>query len=544
MNIMTEPQPPIGDAPAEPRIIGHVLSTAGSQVVALLDNELADVEAVQMGGLVSIRTPHTMIYGIINSLATKMARRRDEGGVVRTAEIGLLGEIAHGASERGAGFRRGVSRLPPLDAPVSSVRREETTAVYALPGRPTVTVGNVHQDPDVPARLAINDLLSKHFAVLGTTGTGKSCGITVMLKRILEQNADAHVLILDPHGEYSQAFGDKSEVLTIDNFRLPYWLFNFDEFTEVLFGVRKPDMAAEAMVLREVLVAARMRSAHRNTDPRTITVDSPLPYIFSDLIGRLDAAMGKLDQQRNLQTYLRLKEALTTLRSDRRFEFMFETSLTVRDSLGELLGRLFRVPSDGKPVAIFDLGGIPSEVLNVVVGVVSRLAFDFAFWSRQRIPVLLVCDEAHRFAAQSATDQFALARRALTQIANEGRKYGIGLGIVSQRPSELAANVLSQCNTVFAFRTTNERDQEVLRAAMSDASGAIVASLPYLSNSEAIAIGEGVPVPMRLRFATLPDNERPRSSSAPFSERWNDGGLADESELGRVVTAFRSRRAE
>lgn len=544
---MADTQHPIGEAVgmnAEPAVIGRVFSTTGPQVVALLDIDPTDEDIVQMGGLVSIPTPRTVVYGIINSLTTKLAEGRGDAGLLRIAEIGLLGEVTIGAIGRAANFRRGVSRLPSLDAPIRTVRREETATVYALPGRPSVTVGNVHQDADVPARISVDDLLSKHFAVLGTTGSGKSCGMTVMLKRILEHNPEAHVLILDPHGEYAQAFGGQSEILTIDNFRLPYWLFNFDEFTEVLFGARKPDMAAEAIVLREILVAARMRSASRTTDPRTITVDSPQPYIFSDLAARLDASMGKLENQRHLQTYLRLKEALTMLRSDRRFEFMFETGLTVRDGLGELLGRLFRVPAEGKPVAIFDLGGIPSEVLNIVVGVVARLAFDFAFWSRQKIPVLLVCDEAHRFAAQNSTDQFALAKRALTQIANEGRKYGIGLGVVSQRPSELATNILSQCNTVFAFRTSNERDQEVLRAAMSDASGAIVASLPYLGNSEAVAIGEGVPVPMRLHFADLPDNERPRSSSAPFSQRWNDGDSADAPELGRIVAAFRSRRAE
>jgi len=124
-------------------------------------------------------------------------------------------------------------------------------------------------------------MLRKHFAILGMTGSGKSCGLTVILRHILEKHPDAHILMLDPHGEYSRAFGARAEVLTVENFRLPYWIFNFDEFTEVLFGAQKPNMAAEVMCLRDILVSAKLRAAGRDVDPRTITVDSPVPYIFS-----------------------------------------------------------------------------------------------------------------------------------------------------------------------------------------------------------------------------------------------------------------------
>ena len=461
----------------------------------------------------------------------------------RLAEVGLLGEVADGAVGCNANFHRSVSVLPSLDAHVCAVGHEEMAVIYGLPGRPTVCIGSVHHDACVPAQIAVDELLSKHFAVLGTTGSGKSCGMTVILKRILERSPGAHVLILDPHGEYGHAFGPQAELLSIENFRLPYWLFTFDEFTEVLFGKLKVEMAAEAMCLRELLVAAKLKSARRGTDTSRITVDSPVPYVFSDLVAQLDSAIGRLNRS-NLPTYLRLKEALTTLRTDRRFEFMFETGITVSDRLAELLGRMFRVPVGGKPVAIFDLGGISSEVLNVVVGVVARVAFDFACCSRQRIPLLLVCDEAHRFASQSATSDFALAKRALSQIATEGRKYGISLAVVSQRPSELAATILSQCNTVFAFRTSNERDQETLRTAMSDAAGATFSALPFLGNAEAIAIGEGVPVPMRIRFAELPESDRPLSRSAMFSERWNNTDSNTGTELDRLAAAFRDRAAD
>jgi len=522
------PQPMNKDA------IGRVVSTAGSKLVVLLTGDDAALRDVHMGSLVSIQSTHGMAYGLVSSLDTRLPSTPNEHAELKLAEISLLGEVADQAV--GGEFRRGVSRVPPLNARVCAVEHEDMLIIYALCGRTTINIGTVYHDARVPAQIGLDELLSKHFAFLGMTGSGKSCGVTVVLKRILEHSSDAHIVILDPHGEYARAFGSQAEILTIENFRLPYWLFTFDEFTEVLFGKHKVEMAAEVMCLRDLVVAAKLRGS--GGDESQITVDSPVPYLFSNLIEQLDIAIGRLNNSRHLPTYLRLKEFLTTLRTDGRFEFMFDNSFRIHQSLAELLGRLFRVPAGGKPIAVFDLSGISSEVLNVVVGVVSRLAFDFACYSRQRIPVLLVCDEAHRFASQSATNDFALAKRALSQIATEGRKYGISLAVVSQRPSELAATILSQCNTVIAFRTSNERDQEVIRAAMSDA-GPTLSVLPFLSNSEAVAIGEGVPVPMRLRFTELPENERPQSSSAKFSERWNNADSATVAELNRLVAAFR-----
>ena len=192
-------------------------------------------------------------------------------------------------------------------------------------------------------------------------------------------------------------------------------------------------------------------------------------------------------------------------------------------------------------MSIIDLAGIPSEVLNVVVAVVCRIAFDFALWGGQKAPLLLVCEEAHRYAPQDSGLGFEPAKRGLARIAKEGRKYGISLGVLSQRPSDLAASILSQCNTVIAFRMTNERDQEIIQAVLSDAAAPLVASLPLLGNQEALVVGEGVSVPMRLQMASLPPGERPRSSSALFSSRWQDGDLP-ATLLEQIVESWRGQR--
>ncbi len=523
---------------------GRVVSTAGSQVIALLDAYAGDRDAVQMGDLVSVRSPHADVYGIIAGLSTPMPRPPGEGPELQIAEIGLLGEVADPAVGGNGAFRRGVSKLPSLDARVYLAGQDEAAIVYAFHNRPTVCIGSVHQDPRVPALISVDDLLGKHFAMLGTTGSGKSCALTLVLKQIFKQNPNGHVLMLDPHGEYCRAFGPNAEHLTAENFRLPYWLFNFEELVEVFFGNEKAEMAAEIMQLRELVLNAKLRFHGNGKDTSWVTVDSPVPYSLGDLAMQLEKMIGGLENRGSLPTYVRLKSRLAALQADRRYGFMFDIGIAVRDNLAALLGRIFRVPANGKPLAILDLVSFPSEVLNVVVAVVCRLAFDFAVWSRHRAPLLLVCEEAHRYAPHDTASGFEPAKRALSRIAKEGRKYGISLGVISQRPSELASTILSQCNTVFAFRMSNERDQEIIQATLSETTAAIFSALPLLGNSEAIAIGEGVPVPMRLRFAAVPEGERPRSSSAKFSERWKNADSDAAGALDRVVDALRGRKVD
>ncbi len=521
---------------------GRVVSTSGSQVIILLDRTILGLEAVQMGALVCVRSPHSTVYGVIEGLSTPMPLQPVDGRELQVAEIGLLGEVPDLDTGEAGSFRRGVSKLPSLDALVYLASEADTAAVYAMEKRRAVSIGSIHQDPRVPARIGVDDMLNKHFAMLGTTGTGKSCALTLILKRILEQNPNGHVLLLDPHGEYGRAFGDRAEHMTRESFKLPYWLCNFEELTEVVFGHEKEDMVMEIMHLRELVLTAKLNFTGNARDAGWITVDTPVPYAMGDLNRLIDAAIGSLENRSNLPPYLRIKARINSLQSDRRYDFMFDTGLVVRDDFATLLGRFVRVPANGKPLAILDLASIPSEVLNVVVAVICRLAFDFAVWAGQRVPLLLVCEEAHRYAPQDTALGFEPAKRALSRIAKEGRKYGISLGVISQRPSELASTILSQCNTVFAFRMSNERDQEIIQATLAEASSAMFSVLPFLGSSEAIAIGEGVPVPMRLRFDVLPEHERPLSNSALFSERWRnaDSGMVDE--LERVVAAMRGRR--
>ena len=521
---------------------GRVVSTTGSTVIVLLDEWIIGSPGLRMASLVRFRAPGATVYGIVEGLSTPMPST--QGGLVELhlAEIGLLGEVSDAAARTNRRFRRGVSQVPALDGVLYLATQEDVKNVYAISDRTQISIGLLHNDASVPACVGIDDLLCKHFALLGTTGVGKSCALALILTRILEQSPNGHVLILDPHGEYGRAFGDRAEHLTVDTFRLPFWIANFDELTEIVFGVEKREMVAEIVLLRELVRDAKVKSA-APADAGWITVDSPVPYSLGLLHRQIDNAMGSLHNNADIPAFQRIKSRLSVLQTDSRYAFMFDIGLGTYDNFASVLGTLFRVPAQGKPVAVFDLSRVPSEVLNVVVALVCRIAFDFSMCVGQSQPLLLVCEEAHRYAPQDTALGFEPAKRALSRIAKEGRKYGISLGIISQRPSELASTILSQCSTVFAFRMANERDQEIIQATLSEASPVLFAALPFLGNMEAIAIGEGVPVPMRLVFDSLTGVQRPRSNSALFSERWRLPEDSSATELHQAVRSLRGQKS-
>jgi hypothetical protein len=536
-----------GEAPMLETAIraGRVVSTSGTQVIILLDQNSRNLSAIQVGCLVCLRSPRATVYGLVEGMSTPAPVEAGDLPELKIAEIGLLGEVIappdHPPQGFQPSFQRGVSRLPSLDAEFFLATQEDIEMVYALVRRRTVSIGSVYQNPRVAARISVDDMLCKHFAILGTTGTGKSCALTLILKRILEQSPNGHVLLLDPHGEYGHAFGQSAECLTAENFRLPFWLCTFEELVEMVFSYEKQNMSTEIMHLRELVLAAKTKAASLSRAWGTISVDTAIPYSITDLNRLLEAAIGSLDNRSNLPSYLRLKARLNALQTDSRYGFLFDNGMIVQDDFVTVLGRLVRVPTNGKPLAILDLASIPSELLNVVVAVICRLAFDFAVHAGHKWPLLLVCEEAHRYAPQDSALGFEPAKRALSRIAKEGRKYGISLGLISQRPSELAATILSQCNTVFAFRMSNERDQEIIQTTIAEASRAMFSVLPFLGSSEAIAIGEGVPVPMRLRFDLLAESERPRSSSASFFDQWQANDIGTAAGLADAAAAMRGR---
>jgi len=550
-NFVVSPKGP--EAMAErPVSIGRIVSVSGAQAIAVLDRSVNRTAQkrdprIQIGALVKIATPTTSVLGIVSAVSSPTPSLDNEAHEIGLVELNLAGELVLDPTTRRLVFRRGVAHLPSLGDPVMFADRDDLTRVYARPAGASIKVGSLYQDSAVPARLLMDELLSKHFIVVGTTGCGKSTALTCILRRVLEEHHYAHMVVLDVHNEYPEAFGELAENIEPENLDLPIWLLNFQELTEALTS-SDASREAEIDILSDGVLYAKRRFsdassarastlARRNGDISGITVDTPTPYRLSDVVAFIDDQLGKLDRARSTAPYRRLKMRIETLVSDQRFGFMFG-SLTVQDTMTETLGRLFRVPHDGKPVTVINLSSVPSEILDVVISVIARLAFDLAVWSKGGLPMLLVCEEAHRYAPASEAEKFAPTRQALSRIAKEGRKYGLSLALVTQRPSELDPTVLSQCSTAIAMRLSTEKDQAVMRANTHDGALDLLDFLPLLGDREAIAFGQGVAMPMRIRFDDMAPDTRPTTHSLGFSESWKAPNMTVE-ELGAIVARWR-----
>jgi DNA helicase HerA-like ATPase len=532
------------------RSIGRIVSVNGSKAIVLLDggNDVrarANKDGPDMGTLIAIDTSNALVLAIVSALSVPVPSQREGDGEVWIAEIGLVGELTKAADGSRAKFNRGVTNYPALGDRARLASKAELECAFCGDTAEMVRIGCIRQDSSIPAMVRVDELLGKHFAILGTTGTGKSCTTALILRSILEKNPAAHIVLLDPHNEYATAFTESGEVVSPRNMHLPYWLLTFEEIVEVLVG--DGERKTETDILQDLIPVAKSRYAAsrsgENSKPRRAsegsryTVDTPVPYRISELVALIDDRMGKLENKRDLTPYRNLKQRIETVSKDGRYAFMFG-ALTVYDSMTQVLGRIFRVPVNNKPITILELTGIPSEIVNVVVSVLCRLTFDFALWSEGQVPVTLVCEEAHRYVPANSALGFEPCKRAIAKIAKEGRKYGASLCIVTQRPAEIDPTILSQCNTVFALRMSNDRDQEIVRSAVADTGAGLLEFLPSLGQREAIAFGDGMSLPVRIKFDELPQHALPRSSTARFTERWQKS-LGDDGFLEQIVERWR-----
>lgn len=509
--------------------IGHVSLVSGALISGVIEEDRASA-AVQFGALVKVPAVGAEVFGLINNLRTELG---SDGRERRLFDIELLGETV-----RESRFERGVSVYPTLGAPVYVAIGDDLAKVYARPDEDTVRFGAIHQDRALPAFVMTDKLLGHHFAILGTTGSGKSCAAALILHAILKDHPHGHVIFLDPHNEYAQSFGDAAERIDLTNLKLPYWLLNFEEAVEVLVDHEGPYRDSEMAILKSAILDAKRAYAKKSGETDHITVDTPVPYHLGTLLRCIDDQMSKLDRPDNTIPYLRLHARIETLKDDARFAFMF-SGLDVWDNMSEILSRIMRVPVQGKPMTIIDLSGVPSEIVDVVVSMLCRTVFDFALWntSRPSLPVLLVCEEAHRYIAADGSG-FGPTKAVMARIAKEGRKYGVSLCLVSQRPSELSLGILSQCNTLFVLRMSNGPDQDFVRDAIPESGLGLLNALPALRMQEAIVVGEGVTVPMRIRFDDLAPEHQPRSGAVSFAKAWRDD-IDEDGFVAETVTRWR-----
>jgi len=497
-------------------LIGHVTDVTPSTLRLEAEKSITQEKQggnslFRLGTLLKAPVGESFIFGAVRSIEQSITNAH-----TFTVLLDLIGEFSP------TGFSRGVKLFPLPGCPVLQASTADLEMVFAPKADDTVRLGTVFPTGDMPAAIKAEAFLSKHFAVLGSTGTGKSSTVALMIHRLVEKHPNAHIVMLDPHNEYASAFSSNGVHISTHDLAIPYWLMNFEEHVEIFVGRDTSGREAEVDILKRCLFVARKKSGATYSLTR-LTVDTPIPYKLTDLIQAIDDEQGRLDKAEHSRPFLKLRNKIEELRNDRRFAFMF-SGMLVQDTLTDLVSKLLRFPVEGRPISTLDLSGVPSDIVDVVVSLLSRLVFDFAMWSKRHAgatPILLVCEEAHRYVPHADLGgHVQSARKSLERIAKEGRKYGVSLGLVSQRPSDLSEAVLSQCGTILSMRLNNGKDRQFVSDTMPDGAENFLAALPTLQNRECIIAGEGVACPMRVQLDFLDEHRRPASDDPHFSHAW------------------------
>ncbi len=532
------------------RSLGRVLSCNGSRATigaTLPAGGRAAADAWTIGRLISINLGASRIVGLIYEISASAHDWNETGDNTVRIQVELLGEVVERKDGKSA-FQSGVTTYPGVGALAHHIRVGDLALVHDLSARKAVEIGRLTQDASLPATIDIDDMLMRHFAIVGTTGVGKSSAVALLLRKAIAARPALRVLILDPHNEYAHAFPDKAVTIDADGLDLPFWMFRLEEFADVVFRGR-PGLDDEVDILREVVAGARARyrttSVHDTTRDLGTTLlkrpldpgnawnegdrgktsgDMPVPYRMTDAFAVIDDLIGMHEIRYSRAALRSLRIRLEALYSDPRYHFMFARANMI-EGMGPIIGKIFRLPQQGRPISVFQLAGLPSEVVNAVASVLARISFDLAMWSQGTYEILVLCEEAHRYVPADTALGFAPTRQALARIAKEGRKYGAYLGVVTQRPGELDPTILSQCSTIFAMRLANERDQQIIRAAIADASASTISFLSSIGNREAIAFGEGVATTMRMRFSEVPPQELPAMEAGKHGGNWREPSL-------------------
>ena len=560
-----------------PTLIGQVDSVKGGVVTIHLHDDVPTFMMVdgrsyrvgQVGAFLRIPLGYTQLYGVCTLVGAAAVPKSDELNIApghRWLSVTLFGESIGGV------FERGVSQYPTIEDEVHLVTPEDMRVIYgSTKEERAITVGHIAAASGISGKLDLGRLVTRHSAVVGSTGSGKSNLVAVLVEAIATQGFPAaRVMIIDPHGEYPSAVGQYSRVFRIKPdvekgelpLYVPYWALPYEELQTIAMGQMQP--GAETAVRDQVTALKKAAAKHLVTEPpdTVITADSPIPFSLKKLWFDLDD-FERQTFQNNERTLLsdkikdgdpenlipnqypapnpgfqapfanprprNIAKQLELMRSrlqDSNFAFLFRPGDELSPNLagkttGDLHDLVLSWVGHDKPLTVVDVSGLPSEVLSTIVGTLVRIVYDMLFWaldlpvSGRNQPLLIVLEEAHIFLPEGGD---SAAHRTISKIAKEGRKYGIGLCLVSQRPVEIESKVLSQCGTMIALRLTNSADRAKVEAAMPDDLGALSGMLPALRTGEGMVLGEAMPIPSRIQFFKA--RKRPRGDDPEMPQAW------------------------
>lgn len=554
--------------PIENLSIGSIIEVDGVNIVAELDKSVKDLTRIfegntyyigQFGSIIKIHFGRRILYGYVSRLRMKSEiidiNLPTDNNDARIIEFSLFGE---GEWHNQGGdwkmkFERGISNFPlPLQkvylTPTSELKQIFTSAEES---ENLIKIGTYSGTGGTVCLADLNELLGKHSAILGSTGSGKSGAVTVLLKSIIDKKKDfdtwhPRIVILDPHNEYTTAFKENCSSFSTDNgsLKLPYWLLSLEELCDLLLGKAEFTATTQKNIVKKALLECRKKSALTlGIDEHKITIDSPIPYKISEFKDLIDQDREKLTASKQ-DSYKSLLNKLDSLNDDARYNFLMEDWKSEKDDVTEVIKQFI---SNDTSIHIIDLSGIPNEVAGIISSVIARTLFNFKVWEtadeRESNPILLVCEEAHRYVPNRGEAQYQAAQEAIKRIAKEGRKYGLSLMLVSQRPSELESTVLSQANSWIVLRLTNETDREYVKGILPDSLTGLTKNLSGLRKREAIFVGLAALIPSKILLNFLNEDERPKSNDINFIDGWKKK-VYEDGQIEKIINRWRLQTKE
>jgi len=585
--------------------IGEIISVSGNTItVQLSDTMKSNMPVIdgivyrigQIGSFLKVPLGYANLYGIVTQIGAsaipdsiKELAKQDYSLLDNRQWLNmvLVGE------QIGRKFERGVSQSPTTGDKVHLVTIKDLDVIYGgYDETNSITVGNISISESLNAKIDLNKLVSRHCAILGSTGSGKSNAVGILLNAIASKNfKSSRILVIDPHGEYNDVLKEKSSVFKINadtddvNLFIPFWALPFHELLSIFSGTLSDQ---NRDFFRTKIKDAKLKSIDENdlkVEKELVTADSPIPFSMKQLWFDLDdferqtynerakpetitekkiegsaeslvsndyepasAGGGSPFLNNKAKGILGFLDSVRLKLKDSTYNFLFEPEDYTPDLLGkvdnDLSSLLFDWLGNNKPVTILDLSGIPSEIMTSISGTLLKIVYDSLFWGQnlsiggKEQPLLIVLEEAHNY-LKAGED--SIASRAVQSIAKEGRKYGVGLVLVTQRPSELDETVLSQCGTIIALRMNNSKDRGHIRSAIQDELQTMIDLLPNLRTGEGIISGEGVKIPSRVQFYKL--SHAPKSSDPIVSEKWmNDKSEITEEDYKKLLSLWRNQK--
>ena len=561
--------------PASPTtVIGHVVDVQGSLLtVTLVEDEQGQVPTItigdedvlvgQIGSYVAIRQNDVNIIAVVTRMTEQeaLAAPTIETPGDNTARLPYAKRIARltpiGSIRPDGQFDRGIGCYPTTGAEVHAMGTADIASLFDRYYSKGFAVGTVATHPGLRVCLEPSNLFGRHSAILGQTGSGKSWTVASLVQKTCEVMPKAHIIILDLHGEYCwthndgtccYAFSD-TVVRHVDatEMEIPYWLMTYAELTDLLIDRSEFSAHNQNAAFRDGLNELRAKEGTSLGLART-TVDTPIYFDLMELRKFIEGKNAKVPNAKGdglkdgplTGAFDNFLMRLDSKLNDVRYDFLLRPKVrTSSESLSALLRDFVGLGDPKRAVTVIDLSSVPFDVRPTVAAQIGRLAFEFNYWNPcyREFPILLICEEAHVYIPRASESQFTGSRRSMERIAKEGRKYGVGLSVVSQRPHEVSETVLSQCGTFICLRITNPDDQSYIRSLVPESEGDLVMVLAGLGRGEALVLGEAVPIPTRLQFDK--PSPAPNSDDVDFYDKWRTG--PDDLDVDTIVKRWRSQ---